>query len=68
MNSRYEGRKRHEAMILRDARVNFGDEFFDDVEDCSAEPANLDDVCLLPLSSHYHFLFFFFVSSDFLFS
>ena len=42
------------------------DDFFDDVESCSDELANLDEVYSLALSSDYHFLFFLFVSLFFL--
>lgn len=52
-NFKQGGRKRHVIMILRNARVSFGDTFFNDVERCSTDQANLDDVHLFPLSHYY---------------
>ena len=47
-------------MTPRDARVNLGDDFFDDVQSCSSELANLEDVCSLPFL--FIIIFFSFVT------
>ena len=47
-NFRHGGRKKRETVIPRDARINFGDDFFYDVQSCSGEPVNLEDVCIIP--------------------
>ena len=44
VNFKHGGHKRRKIVIPRDARVSLGDDFFADLESCSAEPANLDDV------------------------
>ena len=47
-NFRHGGRKKRKIVIPRDAKINLGDDFFDDVHSCSGEPANLEDVCNIP--------------------
>ena len=48
-NFRHGGRKRLETVTPRDVRVNLRDDFFDDIQSCSGKPANLEDVCTIPL-------------------
>jgi len=44
----------------KDARGNLGDDFFNDVQSYLGEPANLKDVCALPLP--FTVIFFYFVA------
>jgi len=46
-------------VVLRDAGVNLGDDFFYDVQSCSDELANLKDIRSLSLPFYCHFLFLF---------
>ena len=59
-NFRHRGCKRRETMTPRDARVDLGDDFFDDVQSCSGKPANLDDICAIP--SPFTVIFFWLVA------
>lgn len=56
-NFNHRGGKRHETVVPRYARVNFGGDFFYDIQSCSGEPANLEDACSFPLPRYCHFLF-----------
>ena len=47
-NFRHGGRKRRETTTPKAAIVNLGDCFFDDVQSCSGEPGDLEDVCTIP--------------------
>ena len=54
VNFKHGGRKRHETITPTYIRVSLEDDFFDDIESCSTEAANLDEVTLfyllLPIS------------------
>jgi len=43
-NFEHKGRKTRETMTPTTVRGSLGDDFFDDIESCSIEPANLDEV------------------------
>ena len=54
-NFRNGGRKRCEAMTPTTVGRRLGDDFFDDVESCSAEPANLNEVTPFDLLLSFFF-------------
>lgn len=58
-NFRHGGRKRRETASPKAVRVVLGDDFFDDVQSCSGEPGNLEDVCTIPSLFTISFFFFF---------
>ena len=48
-NFKHGGHKKRETVLPRDIRVNLEDDLFYDIQSCSGEPANLEDVFSLPL-------------------
>jgi len=54
-NFRHEGCKRCETITPTTIRGSLGDDFFDDIESCSTEPANLDEVTPFDLLSALFF-------------
>lgn len=59
-NFRHGERKRLKTVTPKYARVNLGDDFFDDVQSYSGRPTNLEDICSLPLP--FTVIFFSFVA------
>jgi len=55
VNFRHGGRKRCETMTPTNIRMSLGDNFFYDIESCSTEPANLDEVTLFYLLLPFFF-------------
>ena len=52
-NVKHAGHKKHETMTPTIVGGSLGDDFFHDIESCSTEPANLDEVTFLFASSHF---------------
>jgi len=55
-NFRHGWRKGHETITPTNIGVSFRDDFFDDIESCSIEPTNLDDVALFYLFCQFPFI------------
>ena len=50
-NFKHGGRKRHKIITPTNIRVSLRDEFFNDIESCSVESTNLDEVALFIFAS-----------------